>query len=136
MYTNSFEISAFLLSLLCFVYCLTAKRRQYIPPKGISNRVSDQHFQFLMMLIMNMISSLSSVIGVYLTTLQGDGITFWQYFFHALYFIFHTTLSLAFGLYIISVTGTNIKKNKALYILFFIPYFVAETLILTNHWTG
>lgn len=136
MYAISFEISAFLLSLLCFVYCLTAKRRQYIPPKGISNRVSDQHFQFLMMLVMNMISSLSSVIGVYLTTLQGDGITFWQYFFHALYFIFHTTLSLAFGLYIISVTGTNIKKNKVLYILFFIPYFVAEALILTNHWTG
>ena len=136
MYTMSFEISAFLLSLLCFAYCLTAKRRQYIPPKGIQNRVFDQHFQFLMMLAMNMFSSISSVIGVYLAGINADGITFWQYFFHALYFIFHTTLSLAFGLYIMSVTGANLKKYKVLYVLFFIPYFIAEILILTNQWTG
>ena len=136
MYAISFEISAFLLSLLCFVYCLTAKRRQYIPPKGFANRMSNQHFQFLMMLGTNMISSISSVTGVYLTTLTGDGISFWQYFFHALYFIFHTTLSLAFGLYIVSVTRTNIKRNKVFYFLFFVPYIVAEILILTNQWTG
>ena len=136
MYTISFEISAFLLSLLCFLYCLTAKRKQYIPPKGIGNRIFDQHFQFLMMLTMNMISSASSVTGVYLTSLSGPGVTFWQYFFHALYFIFHTTLSLAFGLYIISVTGTRLKKNKVLLGLFFLPYIAAEILVLTNQWTG
>ena len=136
MYTNSFEISAFLLSLLCFVYCLTAKRRQYIPPKGVSNRISDQHFQFLMMLAMNIISSVASVTGVYLTQLSGPSVAFWQYFFHAVYFVFHTTLSLAFGLYIVSVTGTNIKKNKVLYYLFFLPYFAAEVLVLTNQWTN
>ena len=112
MYAISFEISAFFLSLLCFVYCLTAKRKQYVPPKGISRRAFDQHFQFLMMLVTNMVSSISSVIGVYLTTIQADGITFWQYLFHALYFIFHTTLSLAFGLYIISVTNSNPKNNN------------------------
>ena len=136
MYAISFEISAFFLSLLCFAYCLTAKRKQYVPPKGISRRAFDQHFQFLMMLVTNMISSISSVIGVYLTSIQADGITFWQYLFHALYFLFHTTLSLAFGLYIISVTNGNLKNNKVLNVLFFIPYTVAELLILTNHWTG
>lgn len=38
MYAISFEIAAFLLSLFCFLYCLIAKRKQYIPPKGVSNR--------------------------------------------------------------------------------------------------
>ena len=135
MYAISFEISAFLLSLLCFVYCLTAKRKQYVPPKGFSNRLFHQHFQFLMMLLTNMVSSIASVTGVYLTQVSGDGIAFWQYFFHAMYFVFHTTLSLAFGLYVMSVTGTNLKKNKVLFILFFIPYVAAEILVLTNQWT-
>lgn len=136
MYTSSFEISAFLLSLFCLVYCLTAKRRQYIPPKGIARRATDQHFQFLMMLATNMVSSVASVVGVYLLDVTGPNIAFWQYFFHALYFIFHTTLSLAFGLYIIAVTGVPIQKNKKLYILFFLPYAAAEILILTNQWTN
>ncbi|MBR1847206.1 MAG: EAL domain-containing protein [Bacilli bacterium] len=137
MYAISFEIAAFLLSLFCFLYCLIAKRKQYIPPKGVSNRVNDQHFQFLMMLLSIAVSSIVSVTGVFLTTLTGDAVlTFWKYFFHALYFIFHTTLSLAFGLYIVSVTGTDIKKNKILYLLFFLPYTIAEALILTNQWTN
>ncbi len=135
MFGSSFEISAFFLSLFSFVYCLTAKRKQYIPPRGFLNRLGSQHFQFLMMLAMNVLSSVASVVGVILLTLEGPGIDVWQYLFHAFYFVFHTTLSLAFGLYIIAVTGTNLKKYKVLHILFYAPYVVAEGLILTNQWS-
>ena len=136
MYTMSFEITAFLLSLLCFVYCLVSKRRQYIPPKGFLNKLSNQHFLFLAMLLSNIFSSISSVVGVYLTDVPGQDVVVWQYVFHALYFVFHTTLSMAFGLYIMSVTGTTFKRHKWLYVLFSLPYIVAELLVLTNHWTG
>ena len=137
MYTTSFEISAFLLSLFCFIYCLIAKQRQYIPPKGFRAKLHNQHFLFLMMLLTNMLSSISSVIGVYLTEIQVEGITFWQYFFHVLYFIFHASLSLAFALYIMSVTGTTFtKKLRPLQYLIYVPYLASEALVFTNHWTG
>ena len=136
MYTTSFEISAFLLSVFCFLYCIIAKRRQYIPPKGFRAKLNNQHFLFLMMLLTNMLSSISSVVGVYLTELQGPNITFWQYFFHALYFIFHATLSLAFALYIMSVTGTTFKKKfLPLKALLYVPYLASEVMVFTNHWT-
>ena len=135
MFGASFEISAFFLSLFSFVYCLTAKRKQYIPPRGLANRMNSQHFQFLMMLGMNVLSSVASVGGVILLTLEGPGIDVWQYLFHAFYFVFHTTLSLAFGLYIVAVTGTSLKKYKVLHILFYVPYVVAEGFILTNQWS-
>ena len=136
MYKISFEISALILSLLCFAYCIIAKRRQYIPPKGLRAKLGNQHFLFLVMLLTNALSSISSVVGVYLTTIASAEVAYWQYFFHALYFIFHTTLSLAFGLYIMSVTGTVLSKNRFLGALFFVPYLAAEILILTNRLTS
>ena len=137
MYKISFEISAFFISLLCLIYCIAAKNRQYIPPKGFKSKLNNQHFLFLLMLLTNMTSSAASVTGVYLAGLEGGGaLEFWQYFFHALYFIFHATLSLAFGLYIFSVTGANLKINKIVYVLYYVPYLIAEVLIFTNSLTG
>ena len=60
MSTVPFEIAAFLLSLLSYVYCLTAKRRQYIAPKGLKNKLANQHYVFLLMLMANMLSAVSS----------------------------------------------------------------------------
>ena len=135
MYILNFEIPAFLLSLLCFVYSLTAKRRQYIPPKTIRNKLMSQHFVFLLMLLTNMLSSVSSVVGVYLTTATIPNVGVWQYLFHAFYFVFHATLSVVFTLYIINVTGTSLNWKKPGYILFSVPYAVSELLILTNSFT-
>ena len=33
------EIGAFLLSLFCLIYSLTANRRQYIMPRGLKNKL-------------------------------------------------------------------------------------------------
>ena len=49
MYIVNFEIPAFLLSLFCLTYCLTAKRRQYKAPKTLKNKFASQHFVFLIM---------------------------------------------------------------------------------------
>lgn len=132
----TFEIPAFLLSLVCFVYCLTAKHNQYIPPKAFKNRVRSQHFVYLILLLSNMLSAVSSVVGYYLMQTSFDGIAVWRYLFHMFYFIFHSTLSITFSLYIINVTGTSLSWRKSSYLLFSIPYIISELLVLTNFFTG
>ncbi|MBP5311868.1 MAG: EAL domain-containing protein [Clostridia bacterium] len=136
MYVINLEIPAFLLSLLSFVFCLTANRRQYIPPKTLKSKFLSQHFVFLAMLMSNMLSSLSSVIGVYISEASFPGVAFWQYLFHAFYFFFHATLSVTFTLYIINVTGTGINWKKWMYFLFLLPYIVSEVIVLTNSFTS
>ncbi|MBP5193765.1 MAG: EAL domain-containing protein, partial [Clostridia bacterium] len=103
---------------------------------SLKNKLASQHFVFLLMLATNMLSSISSVVGVYLTTASFSGVVFWQYLFHALYFIFHATLSISFTLYIMNVTGTSLNWKKPAYILFALPYLISEVLILTNSFTS
>lgn len=136
MYEINFEMPAFLLSALCFIYSLTAKHKQYILPKGLKAKITSQHFAFLMMLLTNMLSSISSVVGVYLTDASFEGVAFWQYLFHAFYFFFHATLSVSFTLYVMNVTGTTIKWERHVYFVFFLPYVVSELIILSNSFTS
>ena len=128
----SFEIAAFLICVLSFVYCLVAKHRQYIPPKGFRAKLGNQHFLFLAMLLTCMVSCLSSVSGAYLELISKKELLPLMYSFHVIYFIFHATLSLSFCLYIISVTSTSLYKNKLLTILFFLPYILSVLMVLTN----
>ncbi len=132
MYEINFEMPAFLLSALCLAYSLTAKRKQYVLPKGFKAKLTSQHFAFLLMLLTNILSSISSVVGVYLTFATFEHVAFWQYLFHAFYFFFHATLSVSFTLYIMNVTGTTIKWKPHVYVLFFLPYIISEIIILTN----
>ena len=132
----SFEIAAFVLSSLCIVYCLVAKHRQYIPPKGLRAKLVNQHFLFLVMLFSCMISCLASVSGAYLELSASQEILPLMYLLHMVYFSFHATLSLSFCLYIISVTNTNLYKNKLLSILFFLPYILSVLMVLTNPLTN
>ncbi len=136
MYEVNFEIPAFFLSIVCFLYCITAKQRQYIPPKTVKAKLTSQHFTFLVMLVANMLSAISSIIGVYIANSNTPSVYFWKYFFHACYFFFHSTLSIAFALYIINVTSTNSNWKKMHYIIFTIPYILAELLVLTNPLTN
>ena len=128
----SFEIATFLICALSFVYCLVAKHRQYIPPKGFRAKLGNQHFLFLVMLLTCMVSCLSSVSGAYLELISKKELLPLMYSFHVIYFIFHATLSLSFCLYIISVTSTSLYKNKLLTILFFLPYILSVLMVLTN----
>ena len=136
MYKISFEISAFILSLVCLVYSLTVKRRQYKVRGNLATKLQNQHFVFLLLLISNLLSAASSVGGVFLQTIASAEVVHWQYLLHAFYFVFHTTLSICFALYIMNVNGTSIGRSKSFYILFAVPYVCAELLVLTNSYTG
>ena len=136
MYKISFEISALILSLVCFVYSLTVKRRQYKVRGSLATKLQNQHFVFLLLLISNLLSAASSVGGVYLQAIASAKVVHWQYLLHAFYFVFHTTLSICFALYIMNVNGTSIGRSRGFYILFALPYICAELLVLTNSYTG
>ena len=136
MYILNLEIAAFLLSLLCFIFCLTARRQQYIPPKGFAEKLLDQHFVFLIMLVTNLLSAAASVTGTFLQEKGTDSLRTAMYIFHMLYFIFHSTLSVSFAMYIMNVTGTSLGKKARFYIPLLIPYVISELLIFTNSFTG
>ena len=134
----NFDLPAFLLSLFCLLYCLIAKHRQYLPPKTLRAKLKSQHFVFLIMLISNVFCAGTSVVTYYLPNVSFPTIEFWQYFMYVIYFFFHSTLSLAFALYIMNVTGTGSNWKKVFFIIFLVPYIVSEILVLTNflnHWT-
>ena len=136
VYKISFEISALILSLVCLVYSLTVKRRQYKVRGSLATKLQNQHFVFLLLLISNLLSAASSVGGVYLQAIASAKVLHWQYLLHAFYFVFHTTLSICFALYIMNVNGTSIGRSRGFYILFALPYICAELLVLTNSYTG
>ncbi|MBE7004600.1 MAG: EAL domain-containing protein [Ruminococcaceae bacterium] len=135
MYSTNYEIAALVLSVLCLVYSLTANRRQYIPPKGLKNKLLDQHFVFILMVLANIFSAIVSVGGVYLETLGRAELGDWKYLLHASYFVFHSTLSVSFCIYVMNVNGTSMGRSKRFYRLFLTPYLLTELLVLTNGFT-
>jgi len=134
--TISFEIAAFILTLAGLIYSLTVKRRQYMVRGGLITKLQNQHFVFLLLLVTNLLSAASSVIGAWLVPYASARVVGWQYLLHAFYFMFHTTLSICFALYIMNVNGTGMGRSRSFYFLFALPYLLAELMILTNSFTG
>lgn len=131
----NFEPAAFILSLMCLVYSLTNKRRQYRLSYGIKNNLLNQHIVFLLLVISNIFASAASVAGTYIQPYASKEVVFWQYFLHALYYLFHSALSVCFALYIMDVNGASLGRSRLFYILFSFPFVVSEILILTNGYT-
>lgn len=137
IYTSSFEIAAFVLSLFGLLYSLTVKRRQYLPPpKGFMPKLQNQHFLYIFLLLSNMIAAAASIGGTYLETVASGATAFWQYLFDEIYFFFHVMLAAGFALYLINVNGTSVGRTRRFWILFFLPYVISELIVLTNCFTG
>lgn len=133
----NFEPAAFILTLICLFYSLTTKRRQYkFSFEGIWGKMLNQHFVFLILMVSVILSASSSIIGVYLQMIASEKVVFWQYFFHAIYFLFHNALSTFFTLYIMNVNGASVGRSRRFYVLFFFPFLFGEFLVLTNSFTG
>ena len=132
----NFEPAALLLSLMCLIYSLTVKRRQYRMSQGIQNSLLNQHVVFIILVITNIFSSASSVGGVYLQAIASEKVVLWQYVLHVVYFLFHTSLSVFFALYIMDVNGASVGRSRLFYVLFSLPFIISELLVLTNSFTG
>ena len=135
MRSLNLEPAAFILSLMCLLYSLAVKRKQYRLSKGIKANLLNQHSVFLLVLITILLSSAASVAGKLLEDIASERVVAWQYLLHELYYIFHMGLVISLPLYVMDVTGSGIVRGRSLWI-FCLPFLVSEILILTNRFTG
>ncbi len=130
------ELSALGIATFCFVDCLKNRTGLYLPfPKGLIAKAKDQHFTYLTLLFVMMISALSSVLEVSMTN-------FWSYrsvpilfLINQVYFLFHTAMSLVFMLYIMNMTDAAANKGLSFFITLFVPFAVSELLVIINPFT-
>ena len=88
------EISAFFISLFCFVDCLKNRRELYLPfPKGFKKKLQDQHFIYLSLLMTLMISAVTSAMEVFAEKYLRLGSAVPLNVLNETYFLFHTILS-------------------------------------------
>ena len=127
------EISAFGISLFCFVDCLRNRSALYLPPpKEWINRLRNPHFLYLSLLISLMVSALTSVIQAGIERYTSYKGMVLSYILMELYFIFHTALAFLFTMYIISVNGAAKDKGRSFYVPIVVPMIAAELLVIIN----
>ncbi len=136
MYTLNLEPAASILSLLCLIYLLTTKRRQYSRPKGLKAQLLSQHFVFLLLLAVHTLSSVSDSAGIYLMEKSAAEARFFACFLLEVFFLLHSTLPMLFVLYVMNVNGTAIGRKTRFYWFFITPYCVGELVVLTNPLTN
>ncbi len=133
MYSMNLDPAALVLSALCLVYILTTSRReQYVPPKGLKAQLLSQHYIFMVLLIINILSTAASVGSVHLMENPHEGTDVLLYFLLEVYFLLHTTLTMLFVLYVMNVNGTAIGRKRRFYCFFILPYAVGILAIITN----
>lgn len=132
MYALNLDPAALVLSALCFIYIMTTRQKQYAPPKGLKAQLLSQHFVFMLLLLVSIVSAAASVGSVYLMGRPDRQFYFLQYFLLELYFVLHTTLTMLFVLYFMNVSGTAIGRKKSFYWYFILPYALGEAVTLSN----
>ncbi len=131
------EVSAFVITLFCFMDCIRNRKSLYFPfPKGFRNKIVNQHSIYLMMLVTLMISALSSFLEVMAESYAAFKSVVLLYVLNEIYFLFHTILSALFALYIINMTGVGKEKGNLFMALFLSPLMIGEILVLINPFTG
>lgn len=136
MYTMNLDPAALVLSSLCLVYIMTTRGRQYVPPKGLKAQLLSQHFVFMMLLLVSILSAAASVGSICLMERPDAQHFFLQYTLLELYFLLHTTMAMLFALYVMNVNGTAIGRKKRFYWFFTLPYLAGELVTLSNPLTN
>ena len=121
MYTLNLDPAALVLSALCLIYIMTTRGQQYAPPKGLKAQLLSQHFVFMLLLLVSILSSAASVGSITLMENPEAQFFFLQYFLLELYFVLHTTLAILFVLYVMNVNGTAIGRKSGFTGISFCP---------------
>lgn len=135
MYRTDFEIAALVITLLCFVFSITAKRGQYRLHKGLRAILLNQYVIFLVMLLGTMLSAITSVAGVYIGNAVTQETAGLLYLCYAGYYFFHNLLPACFALYIILVNRLNVHRGKLCAFLYFAPLLLTEVMVLLNRYS-
>ena len=126
------EISALGITTFCLVDCLINRKGLYVPfPKGWLAKLRDQHFAYFCILIAMIISSASSVAEMIMTQMSSRNYTGFV-LINEIYFVFHTTISVLFALYIINMTDITKRAGALSFGLFVVPFLIAEAFVISN----
>lgn len=130
------EFSAFAIALFCLVDCIKNRPGLYARfSKGLDAKLSDQHFSYICLMVMLLISAATSVVEVSMeivTSLRKAAVLD---AINLIYFIFHTALSALFCLYMINMTDTGKRFGKKSMAVFLMPLAIIEAIILSNPFT-
>ncbi|MCR5283258.1 MAG: response regulator [Lachnospiraceae bacterium] len=130
------ELSAGCISLFCLADCLKNRKSLYLPlDKKWLDRLKNQRFTYLMLLMMLIVSASASALEVALEEsfhVKSSGLL-WT--INMIYFIFHTPLSFLFTLYVINMTNVAKSKKQGFFLAFLSPFFLAQFMVLINPFT-
>ena len=126
------EISAFCVALFCIVDCFKNRKELYLPiPKGFANKIGDQHFTYLALLISLMVSAFCSSVEIAMEEymIQSKVIL---YILNEIYYLFHTSLPLFFALYIVNMTDAGSGRKKKFFYYVSAPSLAGLLLVVLN----
>ena len=135
MYTINFEPAAFIVSLLCLIYCLATNARQYRLRRGFKAKMLNQHFLFLLLLVIVILSAGCAAAATRLPKLTGASIPRLLFLSNQLYFLLHASLPICLTLYFMKYNGSALSWNGRFFAFFLLPYGITELIILTNPFT-
>ena len=122
------ELSALFIALFCLMDCLKKRKRLYLPiPSGWDNKLRDQHFTYMVLLVTLMISAVTSCLEVLLENYFNLSGPFILNLLNEIYFVFHQFISFVFTLYIINMTNVGKEKSRSFFALFLTPFFLLLT---------
>ena len=136
MYTINFEPAAFVVALLCLVYCLTTNGRQYRPRRGFKAMMLNQHFIFILLLVIIILSAGCAAAYTRLPYHTWPSVPSLMYLSSQLYFLLHACLPIGLTLYFMNYNGSALSWKPRFFILFLLPFAVMLLIILTNPLTG
>ena len=127
------ETSAMLVAIYCFCDCYRTKTktgRSYI--KGRMNKLKDQHYSFVLLLISLIVSAAASVTDMVLENYFLVRSLFILYLLNEIFYIFHTALGFLFAVYVMNLTGVFGKGRSTFDRLFPLPLILCQILVLLN----
>jgi EAL domain-containing protein (putative c-di-GMP-specific phosphodiesterase class I)/GGDEF domain-containing protein len=137
MYTINFEPAAFIVALLCLVYCLCTNGRQYRPRRGFKSKMLNQHFVFILLLVIIILSAGCSAASTRLPNLSGPAVPGLMFLSNQLYFLLHACLPICMTLYFMNYNGSALSWKRRFFVFFILPFAATELIILSNpftHW--
>ena len=129
------EISAFCVALFCIVDCFKTRKDLYLPiPKGWSEKVSNQHFTYLALLVSLMVSAFCSSVEIALEEYMIHS-KLLLYILNEVYYLCHTSLPLFFALYIVNMTDAGKGRKARFFHLISLPSLAGVFLVIINPFT-
>ena len=121
-----FCIAAVFLSVSCALYSLLQGRT-----------TKPQNKSFITMLILIALGGLMDMLYTMVHPLAGVSHTLfiWQEAFQLSYFVTHAAMGPLFAIYVMQVNGMGREKNRLFYVVYLLPFFLVEALVISNPFT-